>query len=458
MRLLAIIYLNSLAGCTVSDPNCMVPSATVLEATALLSPVYGTVLTVRWATTEPGTSRVEWGLDESYGVAVELEGTATTHAVAVAGLPPNEIIYWRVVSMVGDELQTSSGEQIESGAVPSNLPALRVEPEFESAVGQTPFLTANYGDGTSAHLFDRTGRSTWWLYSSDVMGTSNVKLSRDQTSILWMTQANNRESPVSNIRRISWDGETIEDTAVGVAHHDFVELPEGGYAFCTLDVREFEGNTIVGDAIAEIPRGGDPDTDLTVVWSSWDDIPVNVDAETDDGFYPQGLDWIHCNSLIYDEAEGAYYMSTASLDSLLKIDRARGELVWGLGGTTGDFELTAGDPFSTFHSPELTESGVRIFDNGEVSETSRVVEYALDEENFTAAEVWSYDAGNRYGTNVLGDAATMPDGNLQLSWGDDGVYQQINLEGEELWVGAMTVGNASGYVHPLVQMGGPVEE
>lgn len=451
----SVIFLNLLAGCAA---DCADPAVVVLNATATLSPVFGTVMTVRWTTSEPGTSRVEWGIDESYGVAVELVGTAAKHAVAVAGMPPGETVFWRVVSVVAGEIQASAGEQIATGGVPAELPALRVEPEFESALGQAPFLTSSYGDGSSVQIFDRTGRSTWWQYSDDDMDTSDVRLSRDQSSILWMTQANDRDSATSNIRRISWDGRTIEDTAVGTAQRDFVELPEGGYGFCMLDVREHEGYAVVGDAIGEMPRGGDLDADLKIVWSTWDDIEVEVDPEIDDGFYPQGVDWIHCNGLIYDESEGAYYMSSAALGSLLKVDRARGKLEWAFGGGNSDFKLTSGETFSVIHSPELTAAGVRLFDNGDTSQPSRVVEYALNEIDRTAEEIWSYDADDRYGTNVLGDIAAMPDGNIQISWGDDGYYQQIDFEGNELWGGAMTIGNIAGFVHPLAQLGGPVAE
>lgn len=429
-----------------------------LRPLATLSSTFGTVLTMRWDTEAEGTSRVEWGLDENYVASVQLEGTRTAHSVAVAGLPAGTTVHWRAVSEVDGEILVSPDIESVTGSAPTDLPDLQVESAFAAATGQSPFMSFTIGTSNTVQAYDRTGQASWWQYADDGMSVIDVRLSRDGSAVLWGSQPEDRVSDNSYLRRISWDGSKIEDTPLPDAHHDFVELADGNIAFCQLDVRRHEGQDVVGDAIAEMPQGGDPDTDLRVVWSSWDDLPVRVDATTDTGFYPQGLDWIHCNGLVYDENEGAYYLSSHSLGSILKIDRESGDLLWVFGGPDGQFTLTSGIWFSKAHSPELVEGGFRLFDNGDTTlpdAYSRIVEYEIDENAMAAREVWEYDANRSRSSYVLGDVETMASGDLQLAWGSTGVYEQISLEGESLWTGSLGFGNLGGFAHPLAQLGGP---
>jgi len=55
-----------------------------------------TSVLIAWKTTEPTTSRVEYGIDQGYSAFVQDTAKVTDHAVTITGLAPNTIYYYRV--------------------------------------------------------------------------------------------------------------------------------------------------------------------------------------------------------------------------------------------------------------------------------------------------------------------------------------------------------------------------
>lgn len=91
--------------------------------------------TVVWRTTNPATSKVVYGVDESYGKAAGDWDLATEHAVTLAGLEPSTVYHFRASS------QDYAGAEIESGdlsftteMVPLEITNLRVEDVSDAAV------------------------------------------------------------------------------------------------------------------------------------------------------------------------------------------------------------------------------------------------------------------------------------------------------------------------------------
>jgi hypothetical protein len=55
-------------------------------------------VTIQWTTNTPTDSRVEYGLDTSYGSTVSDASAVTAHALTVDGLQPGRIYHFRVHS------------------------------------------------------------------------------------------------------------------------------------------------------------------------------------------------------------------------------------------------------------------------------------------------------------------------------------------------------------------------
>ncbi len=450
-----ILSLLSL-GCEPADDSA---AAADFEAEASLSESMPTAMTVRWSTDAAATSRVEWGTGSHYGEVVALDGTRTEHAVAVAGMPAGTAIHWRAISEIDGETVSSGDQVLQTGAMPNDLPVLTVESAEPVRAGSGFVLGYTVGSDTSVILFDHKGNPTWWWRDDNPNFMPNqVRVSRDQRGIMFSASSYDREEELGAIYQISWTGEILETTIAPNSHHDFIEHEDGTLAYCAMDIREVGDQSIVGDAIVEIPPGGNAETDAVVVWTSWDDLPMTATEAGDSGYYPYGLDWIHCNGLSYNEDENDYFMSSYALKTVMRIDRAEGKLEWSFGGDASDFELSRQDAFAHAHSPTYSDGTLWLFDNGGQGGTapSRAVAYTLDETTMTAEESWSFDAGGAYSSSILGDVELV-DGGYLMAWGLGGAWQEVDADGNATWTGSAPIGVASGFSVKVATAGGPAE-
>ncbi len=432
------------------------------DAEAALEDDIPTVAWVRWTTDAPGTSWVEYGPDRFLGLStVRGDATTTDHAVLLAGLPPSSTWYWRAVSEVDGELLASRVYTIETGVAPRDLP--RVTPvAYDEALAQPGYtITTSLGNPSWAIVYARDGKPVWWQEAPTDSVIAQVRLTDDGTAVLYNLASLNFSVDVGMIRKVRLDGEVLSETRTVMGHHDFVELPEGGFAYIAADVREWtEPDTggvrnVVGDTIVEVPEGATEDTPRAEIWSTWDDIAVDVDPEVDNDFYPQGLDWTHCNSL--NLQDGAYILSVRKENAFVKVDRTSGELLWQLGGAGSDFTQTSGRAFVGQHSAELTPDGFMLFDNGDVDAEeawSEAVEYTLDEEGRTYEPIWTYDYDRRISSYLLGDVERLPNGNTLVAWGSGGTITEVTPEGEIAFQVSLAIGSAIGFTHHVDALGG----
>lgn len=113
-------------------------------------------------------------------------------------------------------------------------------------------------------------------------------------------------------------------------------------------------------------------------------------------------DYMHFNSMSID-TDGNLLVSCRHLDSILKISRSTGELIWQLGGDYGDFELSDDQRFSYQHSIILTDDGqYMLFDNantavsGGSASYSSVIRMSVDEESTSVTDFVRYNVVDFY--------------------------------------------------------------
>ena len=433
-----------------------------LEATAALEDDIATVAWVTWSTETAGTSWVEYGPDERLGYStVRSTATTTEHAVLLAGLPAASTWYWRAVSEVDGEQRVSVVSEITTGVAPRDLPRASVTSDDPSLAHTGYTVTTSLGDPAWVIIYAADGSPVWWTPAPEQSVIAQVRLTDDGTAVLYNVANLNFSVDVGYIRRMRLDGEVLSETRTVLGHHDFVVLPEGGFGYIAADIREWtdpdsgETYTVVGDAIVEVPEGATDDTPRTEIYNTWDHFAVDVDPVKDRDFYPQGLDWTHSNSLGF--ADGEYLLSVRKENSVVKVDRATGEELWQLGGVNSAFTLTDGRAFVGQHSPELTEAGFMLFDNGDVSirdAYSEAVEYTLDEDGRTFTRLWSYDYGQRISSYLLGDVERLANGNTLVAWGSGGTITEVTPDGQMALQVSMPIGSAIGFTHHLDALGG----
>lgn len=431
-------------------------------AEATLEDDIPTVAWVRWTTEEAGVSWIEHGPSLQLGyTTVPGEVAGTDHAVLLAGMAPNTTWYWRAVTEVGGERLESKVYTIKTGVAPRDLP--RVTPQVhDPALAQAGYaITTSVGNPSWVIAYNKEGQPVWWEAAPEQSVIAQVRLADDGTSVTYNIASLNFSTDVGVIRKVRLDGEVLSETRTVMGHHDFFPLPEGGYAYIMADMREWtdpgtgETYTVVGDAIVEIPEGATEDTERTVIWSTWDHLEVEVDPETDSDFYPQGLDWTHCNSIYLDGDD--YILSIRKENAFVKVRRSTGETVWQLGGEGSDFIQLSGRPFHGQHSPEPTEAGFLLFDNGntELEDAySEAVEYSVNEATGVYEPIWSYPYGRRITSYLLGDVERLENGNTLVAWGSGGTITEVTPAGELAFQISLSIGSAIGFTHHADAIGG----
>ncbi len=125
-------------------------------------------------------------------------------------------------------------------------------------------------------------------------------------------------------------------------------------------------------------------------------------AESNDACY----DYMHFNSMYIDNDDDLL-ISCRNINSILKLSRETGELIWILGGTEDEFGLTDDQLFSKQHSIIVTEDGsYMIFNNANdqvaagSTDSSSVVRFRVDEDTMTVTEYEKYETG--FYSNYMG--------------------------------------------------------
>jgi hypothetical protein len=232
---------------------------------------------------------------------------------------------------------------------------------------------------------------------------------------------------------------TAPDTSIPVEtdtfHHDVLVMPNGNFMTLSTEVREIEDwytseedpeapretQNVIGDVLLEFERDG------TIIneWKFFDLIdPYRIGyGSLSTGFYAiayDGIlekpapDWTHSNGIDYDPESNTVLVSTNHLSTVMNLNRETGELDWMFGDPRdwrvpwSDLLLEPEDPDMLWsyhhHAPKWTPAGtLLLFDNGAVRTRpfheppltaeegfSRAVEYAIDADNGTLHEVWSY--------------------------------------------------------------------
>ena len=432
-----------LLACTDTDSGAVA----TLEPTATLDSESETALTASWTTDTPADAVIEYGGDDAYGKTVTgwSSEDGLQHMVVLAGLAAGFEWHWRAVS-TGAEVEVSEDQLFLPTRAPAEIPELTVSGAFDGLV-----LAPLLGGGTFVAMYDGEGRVSWWRKVSDEQVTlSQARLSLDGRSVLAMGDDPAQEGPEVALLSYPVAGGDATVTPLGVAHHDFIELAEGGYATIQFDIRPYEGQDVQGDALVTVDGEGA----ITTVWSTWDERqPGNLDQ------YPivegVGPNWTHKNSLALHE--GVYWLSSYQLQCLFLVDAGTRRLVGQVGGADGNVLLNGSDGFGPQHTPIPTEDGFLLFNNRPLDAMplwSEAVEFTLDMGKREFARRSSYDAGRSVFTAAYGNVEPLPGGGQFIAWGSAGRLTVLDGDGAATWEAATPLGSAFGFAHPIAELSG----
>ena len=415
--------------CCVAACQSGKPETVIGGVSAAVSADVVTVVTAGWTTDPAAPARVRYGVDGDLSLETPWVDGPTAE-VPLLGLPADAAVSLQVEAEDG---AVSEVIEVATGPLPGSLPSLTGGGADHDHYSVTPVI----GTVTGPVIISPEGQIVWYYLDDRGLETYRARPARDGSG-LWYSAASVSGDPSedSALVWVSWDGAGEVAVPVPLLAHDFVELPDGTMAAIQVEFREVDGEVVRGDRIVEIDAEGE----LTEVWSAWDCLDPAVTPGDD-----PVLGWTFVNALDYDEAADEYTVSVRNLSTILRIDRASGACMWGLGGEAGTLEVS-GDAFYHEHQFEIVDGHALVFDNAGAGVTrSRAIEYALDLDAGTATEVWSYSPDPAVASFVLGDVARFDDGDTLVTFSVAGRIDRVSADGELLWTLQSSLGAAFGF-------------
>lgn len=145
------------------------------------------------------------------------------------------------------------------------------------------------------------------------------------------------------------------------------------------------------------------------------------------------VDYFHFNSIAIDPNDNNFIVSARHMNQIYKINRTSGQIMWRFGGSNDDFNLTGNKIISHPHHATILPNGnLLLFDNGvtKTPQQSRVVEFDIDENNFTATIANQYTETGRY-FDIMGSAQKLQNGNYFIGWGGN-ITSQVNANKSDI--------------------------
>ncbi len=234
-------------------------------------------------------------------------------------------------------------------------------------------------------------------------------------SLLQSVLLNNAFEPIDTLTSINNDQDI----------HDIQLLNNGNWLISTvtwdtmdLSAYTFDGTqgstqTIVrGYGYEEIDANGN----IVGEWDSNDHLDVN---ETLDfwGYDPSDFDYCHGNA--YEEdTDGNFLVSFRHLNSIHKINRQTGAIMWRLGGEQSDFTFANDGGFSGQHDIRRLPNGeISLFDNANEGTESRGITYSLDTVTWIATKTSEFLYPGSLSGTAMGSYRIYDDGTEILGYG-----------------------------------------
>lgn len=147
----------------------------------------------------------------------------------------------------------------------------------------------------------------------------------------------------------------------------------------------------------------------------------------------------------------AIIVSLRHTDGVYKIDRATGDILWKLGGTTTPESLTvlndpyASSPMGGQHDARVLPDGtLTVHENGtDLGRPPRAVRYEIDEVAGTATLIESVTDSEAPTSACCGSARRSSDGSWLMSWGNRSLVTEFDADGDRTF--RLTFGGTFSY-------------
>jgi hypothetical protein len=211
--------------------------------------------------------------------------------------------------------------------------------------------------------------------------------------------------------------------------HELLLLPNGHALLMAYDRQPVGMDTVVAGGnpnatvVGLIIQELDAAKNVVFQWRSWDHFQITDMVEVPGRLLTNAtVDYSHGNAIEQD-LDGNLLISSRHMNEITKIDRQTGDIIWRLGLNAKKNQFTFVNDsrgFSHQHDIRRLPNGhITVWDNGNflVPQYSRAVEYALDEQNMIATQVWEFrNTPDNFGA-ATGSARRRANGATLLDWG-----------------------------------------
>nr|WP_302145029.1 aryl-sulfate sulfotransferase [Limosilactobacillus mucosae] len=402
------------------------------------------------------------GKTDNTSITNTVKGYKTTHQVPIVGLYANYSNQVQVTLTYKDGTTEQKTFTIKTGKLPKNLRQTKITvSKSNKSKMQIGNNELTYINKTSEEPFavDADGNIRWYstLYSRHTF----VQLSNGHLLIQNRTNGNKGSYNVLSetdylgriYRRYRFSdklGKSSLEQYITAVYHDALELPN--HNLHNLLVTISGGDKYAEDVIAEI----DYKTGKTVKVIDFKKLLPSSMYRNYNSTTTKGgkIDWLHMNSLYYDQKTGNLLVSARNQDITMSINYKTGKINWIYSGKkksswpkkyrsklltpTKGTKITGGQHDLTLLSDKNGKLKVLLYDNNidvtngdskTSGKYSQAVQYTIDTKKMTIKQTWSYgkSLGKANFTRVIGSAQRLSNGNTLIDFGYKNNGSQSNI-------------------------------
>lgn len=152
-------------------------------------------------------------------------------------------------------------------------------------------------------------------------------------------------------------------------------------------------------------------------------------------------DWLHLNSVDKNE-DGDYLISSRYTNTIYKISRLDGSIIWRLGGQNSSFTLQgfnfSGQHDARFRGYHGTTEQISFLDNAASDVATPTSTYStgllvsLDTATMTANLLKAFPRPDKQLSELRGNLQMLPDSNVLINWSDNGFMTEHTADGRHI--------------------------
>ncbi|NQT24800.1 aryl-sulfate sulfotransferase [candidate division KSB1 bacterium] len=343
--------------------------------------------------------------------------------------PPADPAWMELLSQssssdTGPSSQADTGDPLVIGgvSVPSTFPKIQI---LANNNPDTNYLFISYSGEHPYHLIlDNSGTPVYYQR----LEAASVDFKRQQDGRL------SYKAPigVQNAGHLALDSSyAIVDTFYvpagyhfQVNMHELQVLPNDHYLLIgdNFSIENMSGVVLGGHPAAQVICNHiiemDADDNPIFIWNAREHFNI-LDAPHVN-LVGNVIDFIHVNAIEID-LDGHILISCRHLETVIKINRQTGAIIWQLGGANDDFTWTNDtNRISYQHDIRVLPNGnYTLFDNGNYHSPpfSRALELSVNTQNWTVTKVWAYRNPSGMLSQIMGNVQRLNNGNTLINWG-----------------------------------------